>query len=76
MAPRWLHARAGCCLSCHVSLVDHKGGVCPPEVFQAPHIADSLLHMYHRAQCILPTVYNPSGVLRALDSTEGGVGDS
>jgi hypothetical protein len=66
-------ARAGWCPRCHVSIVDHHGGVCPPEILQAPFLADELLCSHYMSQCLLPSVYNPCVVLKVLDSTESSV---
>jgi len=68
-----VRARAGWCLKCHVSVVDHYGGVCPPEILQAPFLADELLCSHYMSHCMLPSVYNPYVVLKALGSTESGV---
>jgi len=64
-----VHARAGVCPNCQLSLATHNGGGCPPLVAQASKIADSLLHLHCKSLCILPSVYNPRKKLKVLDST-------
>jgi hypothetical protein len=67
------HARAGQCPLCQLSLATHSGGGCPPLVAQAPVLADSLLQLHYQSLCVLPSVHNPSKVLKVLDSTGGDI---
>ena len=50
---------AGSCCVCQLSLADHSVGVCPPLLLQAPLLADSMLQVYHRSLCMLPSIVNP-----------------
>ena len=68
-----VHAHAGACPNCQLSLATHNGGVCPPLVAQAPKIADSLLHSHCKSVCVLPSVYNPRKKLKVLDSAGVGI---
>ena len=65
------HALAGNCPRCQLSLADHLRGACPPLLSQAPYIADSMLQMYHRSLCSLPSIVNPRVALQVLDSIGG-----
>ena len=56
---------------CQMSLADHPVGGCPPLLSQAPYLADSMLQMYHRSLCSLPSIVNPRVALQVLDSTGG-----
>ena len=38
---------------------------------QAPYLADSMLQMYHRSLCLLPSIVNPRVALQVLESTVG-----
>ena len=68
-------AQAGHYPECQLSLADHPGGTCPPLLSQAPFIADKMLQMHHRSPCVLPSVHNPSVVLKVLDSTDKDAGE-
>jgi hypothetical protein len=65
------HVQAGKCPVCQVTLAVHVGGDCPPLVNQAHVIADRLLQEHFQSQCVLPSVFNPLKVIKALDSLGG-----
>ena len=64
-------ALAGYCHMCQLSFADHPIGACPPLLSQAPYLADSMLQMYHRSLCSLPSIVNPRVALQVLDSIGG-----
>ena len=65
------HVLAGICPVCQVSLAIHSVRGCPPLFFQAHVLADSLLQLHYQCLSSLPSIYNPSITIRALDSTGG-----